>query len=281
MPTVGELNRGCLIRFGAYSVRGESRHSIRWIKVNDNNGIFLAQYAEDYLCFDAREEKNPLDWYASFGNPQYAVSNIHQFLNSEKDNWYRAQHEFDTSPTDRRAEGCGYYRHPGFLAFFSEKEKNALEVIDVKCSRWSYDDNEEITETIPVRVFLPSFSELYIDRGIDGDFDKREEDGWDLFKYGEFGITVRPTEEACSWACIPSGTCRYFTRSEMPRTKEVFTVVDYDRHYGRSAIYRAGIRPAICLKPDTELTDNVAEDGYYELRQAPQNEEEFLALFGA
>lgn len=54
----------------------------------------------------------------NFGNPYYHLSNIHAFLNSNKESWYQPSHTAD--------EPQGYMRHYGFLRYFEKYELDAM-----------------------------------------------------------------------------------------------------------------------------------------------------------
>lgn len=53
---IADLPIGSRVRFGSYSVSGETPHIIAWIKVHRNNTLFN-EFVEDILPFDAREPK--------------------------------------------------------------------------------------------------------------------------------------------------------------------------------------------------------------------------------
>lgn len=77
----------------------------------------------DCLKFDEGEQNNPSTDFRYGGNPDYALSNIRQFLNSQDKNWYQPTHEFDKPPL--RNSGA-YAEHQGFLHDFEDYELRAL-----------------------------------------------------------------------------------------------------------------------------------------------------------
>lgn len=79
-------------------------------------------------CFDAREVYNPNSDYVEYGNPNYGVSNILQWLNSEDkaNEWFENQHEYDYPPNSTEVGGT-YSSVDGFLHDFSDTLKNAMQ----------------------------------------------------------------------------------------------------------------------------------------------------------
>jgi hypothetical protein len=75
----------------------------------------------DYLCFDAPERTG--DGRRNLGNPDYRLSNIHTYLNSDRDDWFRKTHEADAPPNNVFSNRAQSYRnHYGFLYFFEDYE---------------------------------------------------------------------------------------------------------------------------------------------------------------
>ena len=78
--------------------------------LENGNGVYLMHYALPRMEFDAAEAAGRgLD----FGNNDYSLSNIRQWLNSEDGRgWWKSTHVFDAPPS--------YADRPGFLYGFTE-----------------------------------------------------------------------------------------------------------------------------------------------------------------
>ena len=134
-------------------------------------------------CIDAAEPENPDEQAAASGDNRYALSNIHQWLNSAKDHWYEPQHAFDTPPSEDRIamrtdvftskmfdpEGIfpapyAYDQLPGYLARFSEGFREAILPSPVICFGPSDPDiiyfGPPQGETISCKAFLLSAAEI-------------------------------------------------------------------------------------------------------------------------
>ncbi len=116
-------------------------------------------------AFDAREPSNPEKTTfrnpGKYGNNEYALSNIHQWLNSEEEDWYHPSHPYD-APPDEAGTWYGeqpYHRKPGFLARFSpEFRAGILEVQVPYTVRTGVDSSE--CRTVQAKAFLPSRTEI-------------------------------------------------------------------------------------------------------------------------
>ena len=134
-------------------------------------------------CIDAAEPENPDEQAAVSGCNRYALSNIHQWLNSAKDHWYEPQHAFDAPPSEDRIamrtdvfasrmfdpEGIfpapyAYDQLPGYLARFSEGFREAILPSPVICFAPSDPDimyfGPPQGETISCKAFLLSAAEI-------------------------------------------------------------------------------------------------------------------------
>ena len=92
----------------------------------NNATTLLAQNILTFKPFDAKEPTNPNEWQAEYGNNDYCLSNIHQWLNAKGANWFEASHEHDAAPTEDNVYRNAYSDENGFLTDFSEAFLNAL-----------------------------------------------------------------------------------------------------------------------------------------------------------
>lgn len=89
-----------------------------WIvkkKDKDANTVTLA--LEDSIRnmeFDAAEPGNLDEWIADYGNNNYALSNVRQWLNADGKDWFIKTHEYDAPPS--------YADKDGFMSNFRKKE---------------------------------------------------------------------------------------------------------------------------------------------------------------
>lgn len=263
--TVSSLPCGAKVRFGSYCVGNEGAHGIRWIKVNSDDTTLLAEHIEDFRAFDAREPDSPQGYHREYGNNRYSVSNIDQFLNSTGDKWYHPQHDTDAPPVGELTfDETPYMDHPGFLADFSEAELEAIiptEIV-VALPRCESDDCEIITR----KVFLPSRSNIF------GRSERNTNEGkrWDYFRNGRNAsatvtkealdnttINIAPSEETIFWY--------WWLRSPCIDYAPTARYVDKDGEDNYIGVYRGiiGVRPALILNPETLVSDEPDDEGYY------------------
>lgn len=248
---VSSLPCGAKIRFGSYCVGNEGAHSIRWIKVNSADTTLLAEHIEDFRAFDAREPDSSQECRREYGNNRYSVSNIDQFLNSTGDEWYSPQHGADAPPTGELTyDGTPYLNHPGFLAYFSEAELEAIMPTDIVVALPRCDSDDRDYEIITRKVFLPSRTNIF------GSSVRNTNEGgrWDYFRNGR-NVSATATEEAIDnttlsgaseneitpwhwWLRSPNADCSYYVRC-----------VDRDSDYYscNACGGQLGVRPALVI----------------------------------
>lgn len=154
---------GAKIKFGKYQVNAETPQEIIWTVVAKNhtdypeNSVTLhSTYILDTLCFDAAEPDNTNSNIQKYGNNEYNLSNICQWLNSSAPagQWYTPQHTYDHAPDTSAGTGnCNtqYSHRPGFLYNFSEDEINAILTV-----------TSSVGGALNKKVFLPGLYEMGI-----------------------------------------------------------------------------------------------------------------------
>ena len=130
-------------------------------------------------AFDANEPNNPLYdeaadqlLRANGGNNRWSVSNIRQWLNSERaaNEWFTPQHEYDAAPIADNiwyedgtyVEYGSYADEAGFLAGFSDEVKQHFATVKNKTTLCNADKmslSKDFEETED-KVFLPSYTEM-------------------------------------------------------------------------------------------------------------------------
>ena len=125
--TVGNLPINSRIIMGNYAVSGAPSEAVYWLKAT-NDCEFIAESVLDHLAFDARENASEDHYIRSYGNPNYELSNILAFLNSDQQDWYYPAHELDEAPHRFAiSERVGAYdRRDGFLYGFEDYEIESM-----------------------------------------------------------------------------------------------------------------------------------------------------------
>lgn len=108
--------------------------------------------------WDAAEPNNPISDRQSGGNNRYGVSNIHQWLNSDKSDWYTPQHEYDAPSTESGSVG--------FLNKWADRDKLVLQNINWETSLSETDGGG--MENVPGKIALMSTTELGLESGTGG-----------------------------------------------------------------------------------------------------------------
>lgn len=123
--TVGKLKIGAPLVMGRYSVSKDADPApIVWLKGTPNSD-FITEFGVDYLPFDALERESENARHRYCGNPDYAKSNLLQFLNSDQEEWYCPTHRYDAPPIRSNVNNRykdTYKEHYGFLYYFEEYE---------------------------------------------------------------------------------------------------------------------------------------------------------------
>lgn len=116
-------------------------------------------------CMDAAEPADTVDSVFErvelYGRNNYRLSNLHRWLNSDREDWYAPSHEIDTPPEKPylRYGEQPYTAIPGFLSSLSPAFRAALLEVDVPVlERRSKDKGELIT--VKARAFIPSRTEV-------------------------------------------------------------------------------------------------------------------------
>lgn len=137
---IADLKVGAKLVFGNYGVT-DRVHPITWLKAN-KECEFISEFVLDLLAFDYRERTNPNRDINFYGNSDYELSNIVQFMNSWQEDWYSPTHDLDEPPgmsyNQHRVYGQ-YANHPGFL----------------------YDFHDYEIESLASRISLPSTSDIF------------------------------------------------------------------------------------------------------------------------
>ena len=143
--------------------RHDTGDPIEWIVAHvteEGYGILITRDKYADMMFDNKEPDNPIENRKNYGNNRWSVSNLRQWLNSDKpaNGWFVKQHEYDAAPS--------YANQNGFLFNFTESEKQIIipkKNIQVVPS----EDKDGPTDITEDTVWLPSWTEYlgYVNPG--------------------------------------------------------------------------------------------------------------------
>ena len=263
---LSNLSVGSKVKFGNYQVGTEALLPIGWIIVAKNHSGYpsnsvtlLTNAIIDLRAYDGTENGY------SMGNFNFALSNIHQWLNSDKGagNWYTAAHTSDTPPSNSyTSKSTGYESRPGFLYKFTEAEKNEILPTTITIQK-----NLDVSTKLTTKVFLPSTKEL-VAQG-------KTADGSSQFAYfSSCGAGCCLTPQAYNnTSSTKKGTAystnwEYWTRNNWETSTtnegEIYTIDEYgDRDASEANDGSIGVRPVVNLASSTWVTDTPDSDGYY------------------
>lgn len=140
-------------------------------------------------AFDGKESKNSNSDRSSYGNNYYKYSNLLQWLNSDKNSWYTAQHGADAPPTSGNTTYNPYDSEPGFLYNFSKNFKESMLETSLKTVRHSLDGGG--SENVVSKMFLASSTEV----GLANENGIAEGSKFPIFD-GDSSRKAYPTQEA-------------------------------------------------------------------------------------
>lgn len=268
---LSSLPIGAKIKFGSHKVSNETALPIIWIVADKNHSGYpsnsvtlITEKIIDLRAFDARESESLGTSERSYGRNDYALSNINQWLNSEKKGgeWFSKTHSVDQSPNSSYTTGgTQYENNAGFLYNFAENERQAILPTTLTNQR-----NTSTSESLVAKVFLPSAWETI------GTFTVA--DGSTKFKYFETSSPqafltqqvvdkttayedVKPTSITAYWA--------YWTRSTTSDSVQCVgnTSANYTA-YAYSGI--VGVRPCVNLSYNVKMSSTVDSDGCYTIQ---------------
>lgn len=276
---LSNLPKGAKVKFGKYSVNGETAQSIIWTVVAKNhsctpayptNAITIhASEILDLRCFDAKEPNNRDSNRKSYGNNRYSVSNIHQWLNKDSAGgaWYANAHTADHSPDT--SDGCGgygtqYAARPGFLNGFTSEEKAAILDTTIRVVKPNQDGASY--EDITCKVFLPSTTEV----GLANENSIAEGAAWGY--YTSNALRVGYVTQQC-FSNSPSSskpsakTSAWYWWLRTPYYSYSYNArrVNSDGSLGSNYAYYGyiGVRPALNLSSSLLVSDSTDADGCY------------------
>ena len=239
---IGDLPSKSVVRLGRY---GGNR--LTWWTAKDKQQkqylVFTPESTKlspfNDMAFDTPEPSNPNTSRQTSGNNNYSLSNIHQWLNTNKSKeaWYTKTHTYDEPPP--------YTNQNGFLRDWSNDELSVLINKKWLCKKPLVDGGE--TETLVAKVALMSKEEV----GLDSEATEHQLDIFNSEGDRAAGKT-------------------YELRSPVLSSSAVGSVnIDIVMSGGASAVSSAassfGIRPIVSVSPDTPVYEQPNEDGSYNI----------------
>lgn len=265
---LSNLPIGAKVKFGKYSVNGETAQDIAWLVVAKNHSGYptnsitlLTNQIIDLRCIDAMELSNPEYNSKTYGNPIYSLSNIDQWLNKDTYNWYVASHAYDRSPDSLSVAGDTHYAtRPGFLNAFSSIEKAAILNTTITSVRYNT-ISDNVVEYLIRKVFLPSYAEI---KG-ESIKDIYEGERWAYFTSDDKELAT-VTEQAQTYTKLTgqdiTGNRSYWSRSSRsPADSMLLGQGGGNWTSPRQGAY--GVRPALNLSSTIKVSDTTDSDGCY------------------
>ena len=266
MATLASLADGAKIKFGSiygkpiiWRVIGQNHYGTGQVSIQTENIIKLA-------CFDAIEASNSDSNRRQYGNNNYAVSNIRQWLNSDALSWYSAQHSADAPPSNANvwSNYNEYDAFPGFLNGFTTDEKNAILSTNIVYGKASVDGGG--TATLTDKVFLLSCTEV----GLSGDHVCGTK--FSIYSSDEARI-AKPTADAVSNSEYTNSSLNtssgwyWWLRDAYASNSHYARVVFDTGALNYNDAYRGyfGVRPALNLPSSISLSSSTDSDGCYTL----------------
>ena len=258
--TLSSLPIGTAIKFGKHQVNTEPAQPIIWVIADKNhygypaNTVTLvAQKIIDLRAYDAKEAVE------TYGNNNYALSNIHQWLNSSASagQWYSATHTKDVPPTNTSIlYKTEYQSRAGFLYNFTASERAAIIP-----TTFVNQIGADISGKITAKVFLPSVWEITGTGKV--------VDGSSFFAYFQSNsrsclLTQQAYDNTLS-SSKPDGIisyCDYYTRNTVDDDAATITTGGYNS-YVSPCHGDVGIRPVINLSTTAKISDTTDSDGCY------------------
>lgn len=271
---LSSLPVGAKIKFGKYSVNGETAQPITWLIVAKNhistpaypsNSVtLLTERVIDIRAFDAKEPTNSSGTTRNtIGNNRYSLSNLDQWLNKSESSWYVASHTHDQPPTNDYTGGyeTGYDTHSGFLNAFSNTEINSILSTNIRVNMISSIDGAAY-EDISRKVFLPSMTEVGYAGGVNGG---------SLWEYFTSNSKLCPlTTQAQTYSLCTSSAATGENYPWWLRTSNTTDAGMANSTYLADAVSswsamngRIGVRPALNISSSLKVSDTTDNEGCY------------------
>ena len=274
---LSNLPIGAKIKFGKHSINGETAQDIIWTIVAKNHTGYpsnsvtlLTSRIIDLRAYDAKEPNSNIDGRVKYGNSEYDLSNIDQWLNKSATAWFEKTHTYDQAPAAQYVTGgTEYDGRPGFLSNFTESE-----IADILSTSITFTGPGYIRSATR-KIFLPSAAELGYTGWEDGT-------SWGYFDSSNWSERAAMITAQCrqNTKAVISDTSenlvwQWGLRSAISSSRYELMAVKTD---GKMTYVTAndgtlGIRPAMNLSSSQKVSDTTDSDGCYTViyNTAPHN----------
>ncbi|MCM3160980.1 DUF6273 domain-containing protein [Metabacillus litoralis] len=307
---ISNLPVGAKVRIGKFNWRGDEDPIVwtvaskdHWTKDSNyptNAVTLVTDKIIGFMAYDAKEPDNANMDRARYGNARYRLSNIRQWLNTDKggNEWYVAQNipgqyhynDRDTPPSEEYLDS--YFRNypydnvQGFLGMFRDYERQLFLNTKVKTAinpdydysptygegKGSYDINDD-------QIFILSISELGLgsNKYNDGTLDSIDE-GVTLDFFSGGNRTVKATLNAyynSTYSSLEAQIDGYTSESNYPymtrsavlnQTSGTYDINDDGSYYASSSVTTAqGLRPATNITNQALVSLEPDSNGVYDI----------------
>lgn len=253
-------------------------HNLAWMPCDSTT--LLTEHVIALLPYDAKETGNSYMDRKQYGNSDWLLSNLRQWLNSDKGPglWYTKQHSYDYPP-DRTHVANGYNYYDGWAGFLNESSESDKKLLLTTLRRYNGDEQDH--KSSEDKIFLLTSNEVDLDY-------------WQLGGNG-FKIPYF-TEEASHRAAYPTELCishnNYHSSREFSVDKEAewWLMTGYPASSGSTELTAResgiswencdqgcfGVRPACNIPSSIMVSDSTNDSGNYTIvyNQSPSAPED-------
>lgn len=242
---------------GKYQVASETPWDIEWEIVHQESDyqIAMAKQIIDLRCFDATESSNSDSNRQKYGNNNWGVSNIEQWLNSDQSNWYSAQHSADAPPSSVnvwQSNSIGYNPYdtkPGFLYYWTDEEKAVLQDMTLTLANNTVTDGGG-SYIWTGKIWLPTYTQMT------GSQNNNISEGTKFSKFTNKNSRIKTIHAMCAANnkyCIDNGFVEgkalyYWMSSALPSSSYSSQLVYSDGASASSYAYNGHYGLAPCIR---------------------------------
>ena len=222
-------------------------------------------------AMDAPEPDSEVEVFRITGNNDYILSNLHQWLNSDREDWFTKTHPADTPPSEEYLSirptlydpigHNAYDKKPGFLTRFSQSFRDNICTSAVPCAQT---DGQSVN-TYEAKVFCPSAAELGLKTGVINE-------GSILPLFQDFRMRYSSPSEEClmesEWFPAYFRSHRmfwYWLRTPNPKSKGFCAYSHFVNPFAFKFVCSPwmGIRPMLSIREDAQIAAGTGSWGIY------------------
>lgn len=229
-------------------------------------------------AMDAPEPGSAVENYTITGNSDYSLSNLHQWLNSDKNDWFIPTHDTDTPPSEEYLAlrptlydpiGHNAYAHKsGFLTRFGNTFRSNICSSLIPCA----DMDGNGIHYLNTKVFIPSAAELGLRTGVINE-------GCELPLFTDFCMRYASPSQEClnesEWHPAYFRENRmiwYWLRTPNPTSPGFLAFSHFTNPFSFKFACSPwmGIRPMLSICLDAEVSLTQSSWGYYQFKEVHQ-----------